>query len=300
MNVIFRITHGESKMFFSERLGLGSQKTLQLTELNERTRKRILNCFRWVYFSSVYRNVDGLKLSDSNIIRFIVQLLDEYFGELAQYSTSLLNWMIVREKIESHILYDPWYQVYDLIEFFLQKYPYKRDNLKFIACINKVFEEENVGYRIIENRVVPIFEKSEVHEVINALQRTSEWKGVYDDLMSALGHFSDRKRPDYKDAIANSVRAIEGVAKLITHREGTLGELMPKVQQILGLDENFAKAIGQLWRYANKVARHSDPEAQKTPSFEDAKFILITASVIINYLISKAQKKGIVLELKAD
>lgn len=284
-------------MLFSERHGISPQKTLQVTKLDSRTRTRILNCFELASLNSISRNVTNLKISDDKIIMFLMRLTDEYFGDRMSYSFSWLDWMLLERKIESHILEGKWYQVYDLIEFFIQKYPYQKNTVALTQCLNKVFQEENVGYRIIANQVVPIFDKGEVKEIEDALVKASSWQGVYDDLISAMKHLSDRKHPDYKDSIANSIRAVEGVAKLITHQTGTLGELMPKVQEILGLDKNFAKAIGQLWRYANNVARHADPEAERIPEFEEAKFVFVTASAIVNYLISKAQKNGIELKV---
>lgn len=288
-------------VLFSERHGFSPQKTLQVTELDTRTRTRIINCFRLVYFNSIGSRIGAIKNFDEKIVVFLMKLTDEYFGDyvLNSFSPSewYLHWMSLKERIESHILEGEWYRVYDLIEFFLREYPYEKNNTFLTYCLNKVFQEENVGYSIIANQVVPIFDNGEVKEIEDALVKASSWQGVYDDLISAMKHLSDRKHPDYKDSIANSIRAVEGVAKLITHQTGTLGELMPKVQEILGLDKNFAKAIGQLWRYANNVARHADPEAERIPEFEEAKFVFVTASAIVNYLISKAQKNGIELEI---
>ncbi|AIF69724.1 hypothetical protein PAP_06645 [Palaeococcus pacificus DY20341] len=317
---------------FSEREGI-IEKELQVGYINKNLRTRLWNCLEryywkyikkesltdwktrkyrrdWGYFPYLAKRTQPSKEESNRLERplreyrkigkFIHELWDSYFrlplNKLREDWTE--DWKELYEMLENYFFGCEWYEVYDFLEFVVNNWPDQERNREFMECCNRVLEEENAGYRFINGMIVPIFEKTEISEIETAFENVKPWKGVYDDLFSALKHLSDREHPNYKDSVVASIRAVEGVAKLITHRHGTLGELMPKVQQVLELDEHFAKAIGQLWRYTNTVARHSDPEGEKMPEFEEAKFVLVTSCAIINYLITKANKKGVELKLE--
>ncbi|WP_054840387.1 AbiJ-NTD4 domain-containing protein [Thermococcus sp. JCM 11816] len=229
-----------------------------------------------------------------NTETFVYLLLDQYFKR----SLDDMGIDYVLKYIKGYLMSCEWYEVYDFLEFVVNTWPDEKINKKFMEVCNKVLEEENAGYRFVNGKIVPIYEESEISEIETAFENVKPWTGIYHDLSSALKYLSDRRDSNYKESVEASIKAVEGVAKLITHRHGTLGELLPKVQKILELNENLASAIGKLWRYANEVARHSDPEGKKMPEFEEAKFIFVTSSAIINYLISKSDKKGVELKLE--
>lgn len=293
---------------FSERHGFSPQKTLQVTELDSRTRTRILNCFELAYLNSISRNVTSLKISDDKIIMFLMRLTDEYFGDRMPYSFGLVDWILLKRKIESRIQEGKWYQVYDLIEFFIQKYPYQKNTVALTQCLNKVFHEENVGYRIIANQVVPIFDKGEVKEIEDALVATEHLPGPHKHLEDALKLLSASRRASdksafYKNSIKESICAVEALVRiLIKNKKATLGAGMKKVQELLGLHPEIARSISALYFYTSSFdsggIRHGDETGENLPSFEDAKFMIVTCSAILNYLLSKAQKKGV--ELRID
>lgn len=291
---------------FSEREGIKKkEKRLQVEDVSPELRIRLWNAFQqqyWTYITDVvYSIYASLWLGKLEIVEdFLHHLWDGYFKRPIDELDEGLAYILptVHKFLRNYFFNCEWYEVYDFLEFVVNNWPDQERNRRFMECCNRVLEEENAGYRFINGMIVPIYEKTEISEIETAFENVKPWKGVYDDLFSALKHLSDREHPNYKDSVVASIRAVEGVAKLITHRHGTLGELMPKVQQVLELDEHFAKAIGQLWRYTNTVARHSDPEGEKMPEFEEAKFVLVTSCAIINYLITKANKKGIELKLE--
>ncbi|MBO8183856.1 MAG: hypothetical protein H0Z28_13880 [Archaeoglobus sp.] len=303
---------------FSEREGIKKEeKELQVGDISNELRTRLWNAlevYYWEYIATVrsrilhyrplFAELMGPNTSSETyyIIKgFLYRMWDSYFrrpvDELGPEWIDKWDWAY-NDIIKKHFSSCEWYEVYDFLEFVVNSWPDQERNKKFMEYCNWVLEEENAGYRFVNGMIVPIYEKTEIAEIEDAFENVSPWEGVRHDLSSALKHLSDREHPNYKDSIVASIRAVEGVAKLITHRHGTLGELTHNVQQILELNEHFAKAIGQLWRYANTVARHSDPEGEKMPEFEDAKFIFVTSCAIINYLIAKANKKGVELKLE--
>lgn len=291
---------------FSEREGIKTtRKELQIRNMSKDLRVRLWNAFQqyyWEYIKhAVWPSLDPLWLDNVGITKdFLYRLWDGYFKRPISELNGGMNKAVpkVGALLKKYFFICEWYEVYDFLEFVVNNWPDPEMNKKFMEYCNHVLKEENAGYRFVNGMIVPIFEEGEISEIETAFDNVMPWKGVYDDLHSALKHLSDREHPKYKDSVAASIRAVEGVAKLIAHRQGTLGELMPRVQEALGLDEHFAKAIGQLWKYANAVARHSDPEGEKMPEFEEAKFILVTSSAVINYLIAKANKEGVELKLE--
>ncbi|MFZ4461306.1 MAG: AbiJ-NTD4 domain-containing protein [Patescibacteria group bacterium] len=65
------------------------------------------------------------------------------------------------KKIETCIAESEYYQIYDLIEFLVVIIV----DQNFSRCVNLLFEEELVGYRIIDKTIVPITNQIEIDSI---------------------------------------------------------------------------------------------------------------------------------------
>lgn len=276
---------------FSQRQGLKPiKKIMQIDDMDEDLRNSLWNALTLIYWQEVTSN----SISYHNRIEtLITKLWVNYFKKPIDNLSSY--WFDTKQEIRDYFFSCEWYEVYDFIEFVANNYPEERVNSRFVNVCNSVLERELSAYRFIEGKITPITEKVEIEEIEEALQKTEPLKGVKDHLKRALDLFADRKSPDYRNSIKESILAVEGICKLIAKEEkATLGEALSKIQKSINLHPSFKNSLKSLYGYTNDAEgiRHA---LLKKPnlSSEDAKFMLVSCSAFINYLITKAIKSGI-------
>jgi len=105
---------------------------------------------------------------------------------------------------------------------------------------NQVLEQENVGYRIIGGQVVEITTPHEIAQIQEAL--SSGVAAVQEHIRAALDCLSDRENPNYRNAIKESISAVESVCKLITG-EKTLGAALKAIRDNIQLHPALEKGL---------------------------------------------------------
>lgn len=186
-----------------------------------------------------------------------------------------------------------WHEVYSLIEVTIENSPstfYKYKN-SFIAQINKTLQEENSGYRIINNQVIEITSEQEIQSIEEALENSQLYSGVQQHLNQALKLMSDRQHPDYRNSIKESISAVESICKIITGNDkASLGQALKIIEDKFGLHEALKKSLSQLYGYTSDAdgIRHAMLE-ESNLTYIDAKFILVACTNFINYLIDKTK-----------
>ena len=108
---------------------------------------------------------------------------------------------------------------------------------------------------------------------------------------------SDKTNPDYRNSIKESISAVESVAKVISgNKKDELGTalaiLKDKANLNGGLIAGFKSIYG--WTSNSDGIRHGLMD-ESNCDFDDAKYMLVSCSAFINYLISKSQKTGILI-----
>ena len=175
-----------------------------------------------------------------------------------------------------------WYEVYDFIEYFID------DNKGFAKLFNAVLEVELSGYRIISGKVVDITHEQEVDMLEEAL-RDTRYQGVNAHLQRALELLSDRKNPDYRNSIKESISAVESMAKVITNNpNATLGDALKVLEKGGKLHPALKKGFSNLYGYTNDEdgVRHAMIEEPNIAA-ADAKFFLLSCTSFVNYLKAK-------------
>ncbi len=138
-------------------------------------------------------------------------------------------------------------------------------------------------------------------EIENAIAQSgnlTSFKGANIHLKSALEKLSDKKAPDYRNSIKESISAVESVAKAISgNTKDSLGSALDKIKDKIKIHQALEKGFKQFYGYTSDSGgiRHALME-NETCDFEDANFMIVSSSAFINYLIVKADKAGLQLK----
>ena len=120
-------------------------------------------------------------------------------------------------------------------------------------------------------------------------------KPVREHLSQSLTLLSNRQKPDYRNSIKESISAVESLAKIISKQNSaTLGPALDAVEKKAKLHAVLKQAFQKLYGYTSDAQgiRHALMD-EATLDAEDAKFMLVSCSAFVNYLVVKAQKAGI-------
>ena len=197
------------------------------------------------------------------------------------------------EALQKYILTaKEWYIIYDFIERYLAILDEPNKNT-MTEIFNKILEDEATAYRILDGKIIPIITDAELESIESA--KKSQYDSVNIHLEKALALFSDRKRPDYENSIKESISAVESICSIITETNGknsTLGKTIKKLKDKgINIHPSMESAFSSLHGYTSDEdgIRHGGIDFKNAPS-EDAKYMLVTCSAFINYLIEKISK----------
>lgn len=279
-------------MLFSER-NIYNEKPLMLNDISDNCKTRILNRFN-VFFRMQLDVMPSI---------FILNILWDRLGHKVDLDLYELENEDIRELLMNQInriwYAQQWYTYYDILEIILSFSVLdskvigsneKEKITNFKNGVNKIFLEENIGYRIINNQVVDITNEEEIDEIEKAMD--SIFDTVNNHFEKALLFYSDRKNPDYKNSIKESISAVESMCCIICEEKVELGKALGKLEKngiyIHGAMKNGFQA---LYGYASDESgiRHGGIE-DKEVTEEDAKFMLVTCSAFVNYLKVKFEK----------
>lgn len=163
------------------------------------------------------------------------------------------------------------------------------------AVLNVILEEEKSGYRLINEKFVNITNKAELDSLHQA--SNSPYHSVNIHIRKAISLYSDRKNPDYENSIKESISAVEAMCCTITGMTGssaTLGAAIKRLEDSgiiihAALRDAFSKMYG--YTSDSDGIRHGGIDFKNAPA-EDAKYMLVSCSAFVNYLIEKHGKIG--------
>jgi len=283
-------------MKFSERYGhVPVRSALQIDEIDNGLRNRLWNliCIKFFYNAPHVRGVtaDYLPIQQEALGTF-KDLWHNYFKKptdtIDNSYTETLN--ILKE----YILKCRWYEVYDLLEFLAEPFPLFSQP-SFIDSVNTILKEEMSGYRFVSERIVQITSEEEIVAIEQALALPDSLKPVREHLAQSLTLLADKKAPDYRNSIKESISAIESLSKIISGLpKATLSPALNAVEKKTKLHAVLKEAFQKLYSYTSDAQgiRHALMD-ESALDVEDAKFMLISCSAFVNYLVVKAQKAGI-------
>lgn len=169
-----------------------------------------------------------------------------------------------------------------------------REKGELFKSVNNVFEKENMGYRFVAGRIMPITDNQEISTIEEACNSPIE--GCRKQIQKAAAFLSDRNSPDYKNCIKESISAVESICQVIVGDEkATLGDALKQLEKSgLSIHPCLKTAFSKLYGYTTDQGgiRHAEGMFESNVTFEEAKFMLVSCSAFINYLIAEYGKRG--------
>jgi hypothetical protein len=157
-------------------------------------------------------------------------------------------------------------------------------------------ERELSAYRFVGNQITQITSETEISAIEEALTESQRLRPVNEHLVTALNFLADRATPDYRNSIKESISAVESLCNLITGGKDSLGEALNKLEKSVPIHPALKKGFSAIYGYTSDAGgiRHALLD-EPSLNFDDAKFMLVSCSGFINYLLAKAATAGITL-----
>jgi hypothetical protein len=275
----------DNKIRFSQRIGKTPiRNVLQKDEMDERLKNRLFNCV-----DKAVKDRFGILEGLLYISQDFLEEYCDYFGEL--FSEKNNRYDVFSKELKKKIYEkDDSMFFYDYIEFVIEKYGYRCDEL--ISELNNIFEQEKSAYRLdSKGSLISIIDEIELSEINRSEEIVAKYGGVYEHLIKSRNFFSDRERPDYKKCISESIHAIEAISRIILNDpNATLGDLVKKIS----VHPNLKTSIEKIYSFGSDVGgvRHGNKERENSDKLDkvgsdEARLILVLSHTIVNYLITK-------------
>lgn len=282
---------------FSQRQGLKPIRTIiQKESADEALRNSLWNALTIFYLNRFETWLRDSKLSIRNLITRI--WVNHYCKRIDELEPYIHN---IKLKLKEDFIELDWNEMFDILEFIPNNYEeevynggYENEtNKQFFIYANAILEAHLSAYRFIDKQLTEISSEEEISAIEEALQDTSKYNPVHTHLRRALELFSDRKNPDFRNSIKESISAIESFSNIITNNpKATLGLALKEIEKNHELHSALKSSFSSLYGYTSDAngIRHSLLD-ESTLKQEDAKFMLVACSAFINYLLVKTNGK---------
>ena len=207
---------------------------------------------------------------------------------------TLRDGIYVFQQLRNEFFDGEWNGCYDILEFIVANSTADESRSRLIEDCNSVLVKELSAYRFVGGLITPITSEVEIASIEKALADTDSLLPVNEHLATALNYLSDRASPDYRNSIKESISAVEALCNLITGRKDTLGNALKRIEKKVAIHSALKKGFSSIYGYTSDASgiRHALMD-EANLDFEDAKYMLVSCSTFINYLISKAAKADI-------
>lgn len=267
---------------FSRRNGYNT-KDIQLECASDTLKRRIMAAFYKQEFNS-YDTMDWLNYT-TGIEDMMIEM-----GVPYEFPKNDIFKQKNAEALQKHVLGSAeWYTIFDFIERYLGVSD-EPTSKKMAQEFSRILEDEVSAYRIVEKQVVPVTNESELATIEEAIAQP--YDSVQKHISKALSLFADRKNPDYENSIKESISAVEAMCCIITGLTGgqaTLGAALKKLKDHgVHIHGAMESAFSSLYGYTSNEngIRHGGIDFRNAPA-EDAKYMLVSCSAFVNYLIEK-------------
>jgi len=289
---------------FSERIGAVEPcKSLQIEAMDDNLRNSLWNVLHTLYEHS--RNDYWTRVAKHVAKYFRKSSVDEL--PFRDYEC--------RQWLKKYFYELKWYNAYDFIEFVANNHesmtrePLNRGfgftyhdlrNPKLIDHLNYILERELSGYRFISGLLSPISDKIEVEEIESAIENADALNivGVKEHILSAIGLLGKKPQPDYRNAIKEAISSVESIAKIISGSNSKgLSEALNQISKITDIHGALKGGFIKFYGYSSDEdgIRHAILE-QPNIGFAEAKYMIVSCSAFVNYLIEKANQAGLLTQ----
>lgn len=286
---------------FSDRNGIKPENTeIQIKNFDQRTRIQFNNLISRLYRYVYDKKLDYWKPWIQSFIQFVLgDIYSECIDVRRIYKdddafSAISDTVLNRDYDEVLTLLEKIVQYWDLYLINTKGVQYYNQHTQcyhepsLYEIVNRLFEQEYVGYRFIEKIIVPISDSYEVAAIKEALK--TEYDAVYEHISKANKLLSDRDNPDYENSIKESISAVEAMCQIIidpNSKEATLGNMLNRLEDNgIEIHGSLTSAFKKLYGYTSDAngIRHAGNIGGPSATFEEAKFMLVACCAFINYL----------------
>lgn len=285
---------------FADRHGFSSfNNEIQIKSLEEYTRIQIVNLIIKIY-ETVFSKCREYSAPKQNFFRFLIR--DVY--NMTIKPDYLYDGENIFPYIKENILDDEFYNVLTIVEKiaqyfhgYLTKTVGPRYDISFpniYILFNELFQREYVGYRFIDGLIAPISDDDEVETINDSLK--NRFTAVREHISKANRLLSDREQPDYENSIKESISAVEAICQELlkdSGKQATLGKMLKRLEdEGIEMHSAMKEAFTKLYGYTSDAngIRHAGDIGGPSSTFEEAKFMLVSCSAFINYLMGVSAK----------
>lgn len=191
--------------------------------------------------------------------------------------------------MERVVLKAPWHQALDLMEAIAAYWPdaWHEELEAYRMAFNAQAERYMLGYRFVGNEIIRISDPLQVAAVEEAHKSAQTLPVAHGHLQAAVRLLSDRKTPNYAKSIAESMSAVEAVARQVTgDPRATLGAALKKLpQHHRALEDGWLKLYG--FSSDEGGIRHAAKENGLVVDQPLALYFLVTCSAMVTYLLTE-------------
>lgn len=285
-------------MLFSERIGATRAKdVIQVQSMDGDLRIGLWNVLTEVYWTPNVITVGyGIHAYYGTRLQHDFEAAWRDFFKLPT-DTLTKRWYDLHKQIREWYFGWTWFKVYDFVEHVAGHFGEPVARRMFVTGCNSVLKRELSAYRLVGGRVVQITAEEEIAAIDQAVNNTNALTPVRVHLETALGLLAEKeKEPDYRNSIKESISAVESLASLLVGQDkAELSRALEEIERRTGKFHGaFKKGINGLYGYTCDAQgiRHGLLE-EPSLDLEDAQFMLVLCSSLVNYLIQKAGKAGI-------
>jgi len=174
-----------------------------------------------------------------------------------------------------------WNEVYDVLEHLLRFVNGK----SHYPAANVMLSKEGAAYRFVGGTLVPITNQEEIAVVESVAKFSDQFLGASQHIAQAVTLLSHRNTPDYRNAIKESISAVETAVGVATGNP-TIG--IEKGLKKLGLHNQLEQAWINMYNWTSDEdgVRHGMKGEQKVDMAE-ARYMVVASSAFVNYLVAK-------------
>lgn len=274
-------------MSFSERIGLKQKReTIQIGSIDSELRSGLWDAIHICVFEK-FTNPYNNGLRDSNMKWLFRSIWHLYFK--VPVDTLPFTYSECVNTVRKHFFKCEWNECYDLVEF-IPNHCEEEWRADFLAFTNAVLERNLSGYRFIGLTLTPISSDEEVKSIEAATSNRAVNAGARAHLAAALRLLSDRKNPDHRNSIKESISAVESICQQLTgNPKATLGDALKVIEKRGGVHAALKSSFNSLYGYTSDSSgiRHAMLDESSLGAV-DSQYMLIACSSFVNYLVSKA------------
>jgi hypothetical protein len=275
-------------MRFSERHGYRSpSKVFQRESINEELRTHLWNVLCQLLWGRWQSSMIGYRSPETEEIdRIATHLWATHFckpvDERPTFDPACQD--SVFRMMRGVFMEGIWHEAYDLLEAIVKAAPQELQP-ELVYRLNANLEAQNAAYRFVGLELLETTSDTSISAIEGALKHGPG--EVQEHLRRSLELLSDRKAPDYRNAVKEAISAVEALCRRVSGKpKSTLHDCIAKTEVRRLMHPALKEAMTKLYAFTGDSGgiRHALSDTDAPPTYAEALFLLVTSSAFIDYI----------------